>query len=76
MYIHKDIDSKEARGKKNPQEIKQTTINACNMVIQNDMAQKYLLAWKNVQNTKGRHRLQRICTIQTHTCFNIVNANL
>lgn len=46
------------------------------MVIQNNMAQKYLLAWKNVQTTKGRHRLQRICTIQTHTCFNIVNANL
>lgn len=65
MYIHKDTDSKEMKKKKkfHKRLVKQNTINACNMVTQNDMAQKYLLAWKNVRTTKGRHRLQRICTI-------------
>lgn len=63
MYIHKDIDKEPGKKKIHKRLVKQITINACNMVIQNDMAQKYLLAWKNVQTTKGRHKLQRICTI-------------
>lgn len=60
MYIHKDTDSKELQT--NPQETKQITINACSVIIQNDMAQKYLLAWKNVQIITGKHRLQRMRT--------------